>query len=127
MTGPALIAPDATQANRVLDSQRQGDGDASEEGVIFLMMPLLTFLTQHEVVFPGSVFAFFFFFSICPNSSLFSIIALTQPQRLAVIIFFFWMGSQNLSQSCRSPKVTESYLNPKKEQRRQTLLQSVNN
>lgn len=62
MTGPALIAPDATQANRVLDSQRQGDGDASEEGVIFLMMPLLTFLTQHEVVFPGSVFAFFFFF-----------------------------------------------------------------
>lgn len=62
MTGPALIAPDATQANRVLDSQRQGDGDASEEGGIFLMMPLLTFLTQHEVVFPGSVFAFFFFF-----------------------------------------------------------------
>lgn len=62
MTGPALIAPDATHANRVLDSQGQGDGDASEEGGIFLMMPLLTFLTQHEVVFPGSVFAFFFFF-----------------------------------------------------------------
>lgn len=64
MTGPALIAPDATHANRVLDSQRQGDGDASEEGGIFLMMPLLTFLTQHEVVFPGSVFAFFFFFHL---------------------------------------------------------------
>lgn len=124
MTGPALIAPDATQANRVLDSQRQGDGDASEEGGIFLMMPLLTFLTQHEVVFPGSVFAFFyFFFSICPNSSLFSIL----NHRDSLLLFFSWIGSQNLSQSCRSPKVTESYLNPKEEQRRQTLLQSVNN
>lgn len=123
MTGPALIAPDATHANRVLDSQRQGDGDASEEGGIFLMMPLLTFLTQHEVVFPGSVFAFFFFFHLPQQLPLFN----TQPQRLAVIIFFFWMGSQNLSQSCRSPKVTESYLNPKEEQRRQTLLQLVNN
>lgn len=123
MTGPALIAPDATQANRVLDSQRQGDGDASEEGGIFLMMPLLTFLTQHEVVFPGSVFAFFyFFFSICPNSSLFSIL----NHRDSLLLFFSWIGSQNLSQSCRSPKVTESYLNPKEEQRRQTLLQSVN-
>lgn len=86
MTGPALIAPDATQANRVLDSQRQGDGDASEEGGIFLMMPLLTFLTQHEVVFPGSVFAFFyFFFSICPNSSLFSIL----NHRDSLLLFFF--------------------------------------
>lgn len=68
MTGPALIAPDATHANRVLDSQGQGDGDASEEGGIFLMMPLLTFLTQHEVVFPGSVFAFFFFFPSAPTA-----------------------------------------------------------
>lgn len=72
MTGPALIAPDATHANRVLDSQRQGDGDASEEGGIFLMMPLLTFLTQHEVVFPGSVFAFFFFFHLPQQLPLFN-------------------------------------------------------
>lgn len=67
MTGPALIAPYGTHANRVLDSQRQGDGDAIEEGGIFLMMPLLTFLTQHEVVFPGSIFAFFLFFSHLPQ------------------------------------------------------------
>ena len=93
MTGPALkVSLDATRENGVLDSKRQGDGDASEEGGIFLMMPLLMFLIQHNVVFPGS---FFFFFHLPQQLPLFSnCFNSTTETRCYYYFFFFFLGGK---------------------------------